>query len=372
MFDFNVTAITQFGIIICAVFYFCVVGFYWKPATTLRIVPNPYRVPILFTLVLIFSIISWYNGDWIHYLIDVKEYRYVRETGLEEFYDWIIVKTNSNYLFFRTIVWGLALAFFTLSLREFKVDPFKSLFFLFAIFINYFDYSRSSLGMATYFLGIGVLFGEEKMVIKLLGVAILLCSYFFHRSMMIPICLTPICFIPFDKKTVVIIIVLVIVLFGTLKGYFNELLEELMKSDDEDIAYRAQIYGEDKREAIVSGSFIGQTVGYWKNSVFYVVYGMITYFWFKYQLYKYLPMRYKALYSVATGLLITAIILYLFDTGHAAIYYRTLYMIYIPLTILSVCFYCRGIFKPNVYKFLFYYCGGYVAFEFIYRSWIGA
>ena len=372
MFDFWVVDITRTGIIICAIFYFVTVAVFWKQAVTLRLKPSVYRVPVIFTLIFIFSLISWTNGDWFHYLIIVKRYASFKESGLENFYELIIKLTHSNYFLFRCIVWGLALSFFTLSLREFKVDYFKALFFLFAVFINYFDYSRSSLGMATYFLGLGMLFGEKKIIIRIIGIGIMLCSLYFHRSMMIPLCLTPICFIPIDKKTIFIILVLVALLFGVLKDYFTQLLGDLMSSEDENLAKRAELYGNDERKEIVAGNFMGQLISYWKYSVFYVLYGFVSFAWFKYNLYKYLPIRYRALYGMATGLLITSILLYLFDKGNAAIYYRTLFMIYIPLTLLTVFFFTRRIFKPKIFTFLLLYCGGYVAFEFFSRSISGA
>lgn len=370
MFDFTTTSITQSGIIICTVFYLAMIALYWKPATIAGACHTRKSTRVLFLFVLIFAIMSWTNGDWIHY----KEYIQnsdVSNDSMEDFYNWLKVVVSSNYLLFRIVVWGSALVLLFKAINFYGVSGYPALFFLFAIFINYFDYSRNALGLAVYFFGLSVFLSDKSWFVRLLGIGILCCATYFHRSTLALVLLTPLCIFPINKKTVFPIIICLIVAFAALKGLFLSFMDNAMNSDNTAIANKTSFYLNQERGEMVSGSLIGILTGYWKYSVFYVLFAVDTIILFRNEVYRQLPFRIKALYNIMAGILILSLMIYYFNVGHLALYYRFLMMMYVPLTVITVYLFTRKIITRRTYLRLLMYCGGYVAFEFLYRSAIG-
>lgn len=371
MFDFSITSITQAGIIVCTIFYLAMLAFYWKPATTTDACHNRKDTRVLFLLVLIFAIISWTNGDWMHYRHFIQE-SIGSSDSMEDFYNWLKEAVRGNYLLFRTVVWGLALFLLFKAFYLYKVSEYTALFFLFAVFINYFDYSRSALGIAVYFFGLSVFLSDKKMLVRLLGICILCCSTYFHRSTLGLVFLTPLCFFPINKKTVFPILICLIFAFATLKGLFISFMDNAMDSEDVGMASKSSFYLNQERGTIVSGSIIGVLIGYWKYSVFYILFVVDSIIVFKKSVYMQLPFRIKALFNIMAGILIISVMIYYFNVGHLALYYRFLMMMYVPLTVITVYLFTHKLMGKRTYIRLLMYSGGYVAFEFLYRSVIGA
>lgn len=370
MFDFTTTSITQTGIIICTVFYFLMIAVYWKSATIAGAYHTPKSTRVLFLLVLVFAIMSWTNGDWMHYRHFVQDGIGSSES-MEDFYNWLKETVSGNYLLFRIVVWGLALIMLIMAFRLYGIAEYDGLFFLFVVFINYFDYSRSALGIAVYFCGLAVMLSGKSWKRRLFGIIVLSCATYFHRSTVVLIMLTPLCFFPINRKTAVPIIIVLILSFMSLKGLFLSFMDKAISSDDAGMADKASYYINQERGTIVSGSIIGILIGYWKYSVFYILFIFDTLVIFKREVYRELPSQVKALYNIMASLLILSVMIYYFNIGHLALYYRFLMMLYVPLTVITVYLFSNHYIKRFTYLKLLAYCGGYVGFEFLYRSAIG-
>lgn len=257
------------------------------------------------------------------------------------------------------------------SFNLFGAPAYVALFFMFAVFINYFDYSRNALGIAVYFFGLSIFLSYKSWLIRLLGLGILCCASYFHRSTMVLILLTPLCFFPINKKTIIPIVIFLILSFTALKGLFLSFMDNAMSSDDAGIANKTSFYINQERGEMVSGSIIGILTGYWKYSVFYVLFIADTIILFKNTVYRQLPFQIKALYNIMAGLLIMSVMIYCFNIGHLALYYRFLMMLYVPLTVITVYLFTHKLMKKKTYINLLMYSSGYVAFEFLYRSATG-
>lgn len=373
MFDFNITQVTRGGLLFCFVFYLFILIKYWRIYGLRPDFPYlPRMSKGIAWLVFIFSVCSWTNGDWFHYLQIVKGLRVEMSdgTGMEWFYDTIIMLTRRNYLSFRLIVWGLASYVFFIALKKYKLNPGYGFYLLLVVFINYFDYSRSALGITTYFLGLPLIFGEGNIKSKWMGLALICLAPFFHRSVVVLTALTITGIVSINKKTILLLIVVLGLSFFSLKEYFIEIMGEVINSGGQ-LGDKASFYMTQKREAIVSGTIIGQAVGYWKYSVCYVYFLVETYYIFNENNYRMHTYPIRATYNVTLGLFAFAILMYFFNVGHMAFYFRYLSMTYVPLIIMAVYQYRRRIMPSMIYHIMMYFGGGYVAFEFLYRIAIG-
>lgn len=132
---------------------------------------------------LLFCLFSFWGTDWFHYN---ETFFWVKEglhTHLEDIYIWIIQCLSPNYLVFRLIVWGLALYLFYRIIKVMPVSDGLALFLFSSIYIIWFAYARVSLAMAMAFYGYALIVkNKPNLVSVVLGAAILLASYFFHKS----------------------------------------------------------------------------------------------------------------------------------------------------------------------------------------------
>lgn len=375
MIDFTVTAITRDGILFCTVFYLLILAVFWKKGTSCKYVATTGNLCWFFLSVLVFVLMSWTNGDWFHYqgMMQLGMYGGMR-TGMEEFYEDVIQYVNGNYLLFRTIVWGSALVLLCLAFRVLEIEVTTALFLVFAVFVNYFDYSRSALAIAVYFFGLGVMLRGSNWIYKACGVLIICYASYFHRSATLLSLLTVLCILPINKRTLLPILILLIVGFSSVKGLVLSSLEEVALSGEDGLAEKTSFYLNQNRSdrEMVTGSAVGMIIGYWKYTVFYLYFAAVTYFMFKGRNYKTVPFSIKAVYKVLFGLMIFAVLMYFFNVGHLALYYRFLMMTYVPITIVIVYLYRSRLIPRRFYMGLLYFGAGYVAFEFLYRSAIGA
>ena len=372
MFDFTNTAITRSGIIFSTLFYFTILLLYWKRCTKFTYIFSTKENKNIFFLVLLFSVVSWTNGDWFHYKLIINNPSVINDnaSNMETFYEKLAQFVRHNYLLFRIVVWGSALALLTLSFKNYKIDRACALFLLLAVFINYFDYSRSALGIATYFAGLSILTKEKKLISILIGAGLILLAPSFHRSTTMLVFLTLIILLPVNKKTIPIIAILLVIMFTALKGYFASFMASVIESDG-DLSAKASFYMTQERNAIVSGSIIGLIIGYWKYTVFYVFMICESVYMFKDSNYKVLPFSIKAIYKVCFGTFIFAILMYFFNIGHMAFYYRFLSMTYVPLIIIAVYLFKNRMMPHKVYMGMLWFGSGYLMFDFLYRSAIG-
>lgn len=372
MFDLSVSEITRGGILFSTVFYFAILLLYWKKCTNLHYSCTGNETRRLFFLVLVFSVLSWTNGDWLHYKILVTDASVIdnSNSGMEVFYEKLSQIVKYNYLLFRIIVWGGALCLLTISFRNFGIDCSFALFLLLAVFINYFDYSRSALGIATYFAGLSILTKEKKITSIIIGVVLILLAPCFHRSVTVLVYLTLLIFLPINKRTIPVIVIALVVLYTALKGYFASFMLDLIKSDGE-LSAKAAFYLNQDRNAIVSGTVIGIIVGYWKYLIFYgYIIGESVYL-LKEGNYRNVAFPIKALYKVCFGLFVFAILMYFFNLGHMAFYYRFLMMTYVPLIIIAVYLFKNGMMPQRIFMSLLWFGSGYLMFDFLYRCAIG-
>mgnify|MGYP003498960901 FL=1 len=155
----------------------------------------PYRIKrtnrnVAIFLILIFCLYPFFGGDYFHYRQMYNEFNAGGFIPLEKIYQWIIGNLSFSYLSFRLIVWGAALWLLFKAYKRVTV-PFDLCLALFAsMFMIWFSYARVSLAMAMILFGMTFVIRPAKrmpIVSVIVGVSLILCSEFFHRSAIIGI-----------------------------------------------------------------------------------------------------------------------------------------------------------------------------------------
>ena len=188
MIDIYIPGISRLTLLFNSTLYLFILLKYWNFR---RIKSDNGDSKMLFLLVCLFAVCSFYNGDYFHYEQVVRNVLPFSERfGLEDFYGYLINFTHHNYLLFRIVVWGGALLLVVFIAKLYDASIYGVIYFLFALYMSTFDYSRASLGMAVYFMGLSVFTNKTNVILKLLGLVVIVSSYFFHRSIAILIVLT--------------------------------------------------------------------------------------------------------------------------------------------------------------------------------------
>lgn len=158
---------------------------------------------IFYALCLIFAFDS---GDFYSYAQAFylqSQYVNVEYMGWEAIFNWLANITN-NYVLWRATIWGLAvlITYWTASILKLNNRGFLLSVALFGFGLDV--YTRGIIGHTMLVLG-AVLFMDKKSntLTKIIGLAIVCVSYYFHKSMYVNIIFAVLALLPFGKKTVV-------------------------------------------------------------------------------------------------------------------------------------------------------------------------
>ena len=306
-------------------------------------------------IMVLFVVTAFTDGDFAHYQVMVKSYSGPDSTGLESVYEHVIDFTNSNYFIFRVIFFGGMMLVIPRIFKNFGLDEYSSFFFLFCVYIGTLAYSRASIGMTFYFLGVSVLFSDKKNTLRIItGIALLVCSYFFHRSCIVLIPLTILALIPINKKTIPLILGVIVLTFFSLKSYTSSLILDIMNSENEDLAHKAQLYASGSSDGF-SGNAISWIMHLWDWGVYYVLFIFDAYYILKKENKQNISKAIQRLFNISFGILLFALMMRAFDITSFAVYYRYLFMLMFPTAIMTTYLYQKGFMPLKSFKFLFWF-----------------
>ena len=266
----------------------------------------------------------------------------------EPVYRHIIRFVNKNYLLFRLIVWGGAFVLTCAVFKRFEINTNAAIFFLIAVFLIKFNYARATLGMASFYLGLSYLLKPPKgrFVLSLIcAVLFFWGAYVFHNSMLLLIILAPIVVIlPMDKPYILIIVLIALPLLASIlnNSIFlvdqleNEYLSDKLNRTLERENGRANLFG--IIQSIISyGVFIIplvlDTIVLSRN-------------------HRYVSATMIKLYRVTISTVVFAASFLFMNLDSTLIFYRILFMSFIPLTIITVYLYEKQYMNRTKYKFV--------------------
>lgn len=308
--------------------------------------------PIVWLLSLVFCLFAYWDTDYFSF----REGFY---TSLKDFRDPLYYGLSlisfSSYTIFRLYIWGGAMLLLIHAAKRLKISENMLAFIFPVFFLLIFSYARVSLGMAMYFYGISVILTakrDRKIASYIWGILFIVCSYFGHRSMVLPIICTPLIIFKFNKYTIAGLFVV-----GAVMGsYTSMILSNVVTGDISTGEFGAVGEALDayaSKEAIVEYN--------WKYTLTQNLKNIALVLSFVYLIWKcYLtkdrdkiPEWCKRMLNVCSGIFIVAIsILVVGGLGAGIIGYRFLYMLGIPLAIILTYLYCNKLCSTRTLYFL--------------------
>ena len=163
-------------------------------------------------IMFIFVLFSFWGQDWFHYLDAYLELCLGNSGHMEDVYVWIAQQLSVGYISFRFAVWGTGLILLLLTIERLPLKKDLILLFFGSIWIIWFSYARVSLGLALCFYGLAVFYHpyRSKLLSKILAIAAIAVSFFFHKTafvMIIAVVLT-IMSLRFNKQLFFLILVI--------------------------------------------------------------------------------------------------------------------------------------------------------------------
>lgn len=335
----------------------------------------PYRVSIgkfRFCLLLNFAfcLFSFWGLDWFGYLRTYENVKIGNNTNLEEIYIFIIENFCHDYLFFRTIVWGVALIFLFDTIRRLSISNHLFLFIFSISYLIYFSYARVSLAMAVMFYGLSLFYRPYKNIRVfsfLLAGASIYASLYLHKSALFGVAILIISLLTMRinrKRLLFLIVILFPVLINLGRDYLVEIME--MEVSDEygfgNVIYAGQRYF--LHEGNVAG--LGKKVSVFMESLPYF---LIAYLSVRFNLskrYKLVPKDIKVFIRVFFLLVISSLV-FLFDLGYNTdvVYIRFLRYNLIPASIVLTFFYQER-YMPKLTRSIMLLLGANVAYSLLY------
>lgn len=323
-----------------------------------------------FFLVCFILIIAPLNrGDFYHYCEYVQNYSPGSLFYMEEIYQDIVEFVDCNYLLFRIIVWGSATLLYLLTLKRLDINYHIGFFVLFSIYVNIFDYARASLGMAIYFFGLSYLIKpfDSKYSSYILGGIVIALSTIFHRSIVFLVAMTIMVFIPLNKKTVALTLFAFPLIAYFINYIFGSVLSLDFFSGEDGIAERAELYTLRESNAF---NLLGLFREVWHYSLFYVP-CLICVKTILSDYYESCPKELRLLAKVIVFSVFFASCLFFLDLNNKVMFYRTLYMTHIGLSLLLAGLFQYGLISRDTMKFLLLFCiSDIVAYEFLYGFYV--
>lgn len=306
-------------------------------------------------LICLFCVFAYWSTDyftfqWIYYKELTLSFR-------DPLYYYLKQLTFGSYTIFRFIIWGSALIMVYYTFNLLRLNKRTAAFIFPFFFLLTFSYARASLAMACYFLGL-VLMLKTKRIVSINGVLFIILSYFAHRSMLPIILFTPIALQKWNRvgKLVVFFMtpIVFIVVLNIINRFINEsfILDDSFSSFSESASkYVQEGYGhkESNLKTVIMA-----------NLHYFSIY--ITYFYLVYKLLiskslRNLPRPIFVLMVTCTFIIIISIVFYIltFTIGlTGTLFYRYLFISYIPLIILLTYTYQEGLCsKQTLYLLIF-------------------
>jgi hypothetical protein len=159
-----------------------------------------------FILLMINSVFAFWSEDTYHSwegFIIANQYQSFEVLGYEQYYNWLATAVGNDHFLWRACIWIPACLFMYWSAK--RLDLLNRNFLVaMLLFGSFLSYTRGMFGHAMLVFGV-ILFMDKKSntLTKIIGLALVCVSYYFHKSMYVNIIFAVLALFPFGKKTVV-------------------------------------------------------------------------------------------------------------------------------------------------------------------------
>ena len=316
-----------------------------------------------------FIITHCLQGDFFHMMWVVQDYIFLPgyyNYG-EDVYIWIGALVERNYFLFRIIVWGGAYIIYCLTARRLGLPVYYSVVLLLISHVIAFSYARATSAMAIYFFGLSFIcnpiHNKPKFSI-IIGALCIYASTFFHNSAIMMVAATLMIFIPVRKWSLLLVVVLIPLLANVFKGYFEQII--LMGNEEDILIQKIQRYSE--RE--IERGFAALIISTFEYASFYVPFVISTIILFKNKLFKQISKGFFNIYKVSLGLLLGSFVFLTFGPSFITFYYRVLFMILIPSTLIIAKLYYDGYLSRRLLYWCIFPGLGFNILRYIYELYL--
>lgn len=247
----------SWSLLLISIFVYIVSIFVAKPQITYN---NPQRNNVkkgtiaFFILLMINSVFAFWAEDTYHSwegFIVANQYQSFEVLGYEQYYNWLATAVGNDYFLWRACIWIPACLFMYWSAK--RLDLLNRNFLVaMLLFGSLLSYTRGMLGHTMLVFG-AVLFMDKKSntLTKIIGLAIVCVSYYFHKSMYVNIIFAVLALFPFGKKTIVASLIafpfLTIVATYLIDGIVSEQVDMALGEGVGGVGDRTLLYASEER-----------------------------------------------------------------------------------------------------------------------------
>ncbi len=311
----------------------------------------------IFILFFLFVLTWWLDSDYFGYIKyaingDV-DFNYDSFNPLEYGHQFIASLVNGNWICFRVMVWGTSLVLYVLSAKRFGINIQHSLYILFVLYFNIFSYGRVTLAMALYFYGLSFLCKPIKSHLLLswgIGICLILSCSLFHRSAVLMIITTPLLYMATTREKgkptfylICLILVFAIIYISVGKIYSITSLDD--RTIDKLARYSDRTMGNATLLGIIS-NIISYTSYILPN--LYLIYYLLK------KGFSQLPIYMRRLLSLGLSLFCISIAFYFSGEAQFTLFYRTLFMTMIPISLVFAYMFSHNILSKKVLKLILF------------------
>ncbi len=291
---------------------------------------------------IVYTLFFCINPDYFSYR-DWMDKPLFMDWDREQFYFYLILfcrwlPINYPFELFRLIIWGGALLLVLYTARMYRklLMPVLVLIFLFVFFSDRFCYARASLAMAVFFTGVSIFFWGKKRWVKMCGLVLAICSYFFHHELIVGIGLLPSILFPFEKKETIYYSLILLAIAIAAITYINSnlgLMESVFGNDD--MAQKIDHFNNREQAVFRVSTFVVYL------NIFYP-FALITRFFYQK---KHLPKPIIGIYRITFAIILVSIAFFIVSGPRSVYTYRVLWIAIIPVSILIAYCYKKKGFK---------------------------
>ncbi|MCM1140004.1 MAG: EpsG family protein [Muribaculum sp.] len=285
-------------------------------------------------LVVFFCLVAFWDTDYFSFARifyeEIEDFR-------DPLYKYISTVCFGSYIIFRFIIWGGALYLVYRTSLRLNLEENRFIFIFTIFFLLTFSYARVSLAMALYYYGLSLLIVSKKQEIKYVKficvVVIFLIAFWAHRSILLPIILTPLIYINLTKRKIIIILLALPILFSGIKLILGNIIAGVFFASDNSFTESAVGYA--SSQISVEFNWKWELITTLRYYSFYL--GMLLILWrcFFKNLECEIPKYIKQIITITLAIMILAVgILIIANNsvlGMWTIGYRYLYMTGIPI-----------------------------------------
>ena len=179
-------------------------------------------------LVVFFCLVAFWDTDYFSFARifyeEIEEFR-------DPIYKYISSVCFGSYIIFRFIIWGGALYLVYRTSVRLKLNRNKFIYIFAVFFLLTFSYARVSLAMALYYYGLSLLIISDRRskLSRIMYVGIIfIIAFWAHRSILLPILLTPLIYIHLTRRKILLTLIILPVFFIGIKYILGNIIEGVL------------------------------------------------------------------------------------------------------------------------------------------------